>query len=100
MWNLATHVKLGKPYQRSSTARTTHSRYQKLHGELFQWISWLTYPPQRSADKKFNSFVVFVDLLSKMCHLVPTKTTVNGEGVARIYFEQINRLHGLPRGLV
>ena len=57
-------------------------------------------PTSAIGGQKFNSLVVFVDLLSKMCHLVPTKTTVNGEGVARIYFEQINRLHGLPRGLV
>ena len=57
-------------------------------------------PTSAIGGQKFNSLVVFVDLLSKMCHLVPTKTTVNGEGVARIYFEQIYRLHGLPRGLV
>jgi hypothetical protein len=46
-------------------------------------------PTSAIGGQKFNSLVVFVDLLSKMCHLVPTKTTVNGEGVARIYFEQI-----------
>ena len=57
-------------------------------------------PTSRVGGQKFNSLFIVVDLLSKMCHLIPTKTTVNAEGVARLYFDQIYRLHGLPKGIV
>jgi hypothetical protein len=49
---------------------------------------------------KFNSIFVIVDTFSKMCHLLPTVKTVKGPQVARTYFDQIYRLHGLPRSII
>ena len=51
-------------------------------------------------DAKFNALMVVEDLLSKMAHLIPTTTNVTAEGVAKLYFNHIYRLHGLPRGIV
>ena len=35
-----------------------------------------------------------------MVHLIPTTTNVKAEGVVKLYFEYIDRLHGLPKGIV
>ncbi len=44
----------------------------------------------------YDTIVVFVDRLSKMVHLQPTKTTATAIDIANIFFETIFRLHGLP----
>lgn len=35
-----------------------------------------------------------------MVHLISTMTTVKAVGVARLFFEYIYRLRGLPKGIV
>src|SRR5271154_6944464 len=50
--------------------------------------------------QKYNSLFVVECMLSKQCHLIPTTTNVKAEGVAKLYFDQIYRLHGLPRAIV
>jgi RNase H-like domain found in reverse transcriptase/Integrase zinc binding domain/Chromo (CHRromatin Organisation MOdifier) domain len=57
-------------------------------------------PSSALNDQKFNSLFVVEDMLSKQCHLIPTTTNVKAEGVAKLYFDQIYRLHGLPRAIV
>lgn len=57
-------------------------------------------PSSSLNDQKFNSLFVVVDMLSKQAHLIPTTTNVKAEGVAKLYFDQIYRLHGLPRAIV
>jgi len=47
-------------------------------------------------DQKFNSLFVVEDMLSKQCHLIPTTTNAKAEGIAKLYFDEIYRLHGLP----
>src|SRR5437667_9808648 len=75
----------------SQTRNTTPTKqYGKNHPLPIPEAPWriismdfmVNLPTSAIGGQKFNSLVVFVDLLSKMCHLVPTKTTVNGEGVA------------------
>jgi Chromo (CHRromatin Organisation MOdifier) domain len=48
----------------------------------------------------YNAIVVFVDRLSKMVHLQPTKTTATAVDVANIFFNTVFWLHGLPRMIV
>ena len=48
----------------------------------------------------YNVIIVFVDRLSKMVHLQPTKTTATAIDVANIFFNTVFRLHGLPRVIV
>jgi len=57
-------------------------------------------PSSAVGSIKFNALMVVEDLLSKMAHLIPTNTNVTAEGVAKLYFNDIYRLHGLPRGIV
>ena len=48
----------------------------------------------------YNAIVVVVDRLSKMVHLMPTKTTVTAPALAKLFFDQVLRLHGVPEDLV
>jgi len=57
-------------------------------------------PSSAIGDQKYNSLLVVVDTFIKMCHLIPTTTNVKAEGVAKLYFEHIYRLHGLPKGII
>src|SRR5438445_12522033 len=48
----------------------------------------------------FNAIVVFVDTFSKMVHFVPTQTTATAPDTARIFFDHIFKLHGLPLSII
>jgi RNase H-like domain found in reverse transcriptase/Integrase zinc binding domain/Chromo (CHRromatin Organisation MOdifier) domain len=64
-------------------------------------MDFLVNLPSSVLDKrKYNSLYVVQDLLTKMVHLIPTTTNVKAEGVAKLYFEYIYCLHGLPKGIV
>ena len=47
-----------------------------------------------------DSIVTFVDKLSKMIHCVPTTTKVTAVELARIFMDNIVRLHGLPERII
>src|SRR5690606_7078324 len=48
----------------------------------------------------FDAIYVVVDRLTKMAHFIPTTSDVDAEGTARLFRDNIFRLHGLPRSLV
>jgi len=48
----------------------------------------------------FDAIVVFVDTFSKMTHFAPTKTTASAPDTARLFFDHIFQLHGLPKSIV
>jgi hypothetical protein len=48
----------------------------------------------------FDYLLVMIDRLSSMVHLVPTITTANAVDIARLYYDNIVRLHGIPRSIV
>lgn len=66
----------------------------------WQWVTmdFITQLPLSSAG--FDAIAVFVDKLTKMVHFVPMKTTDNAANVARIFFDAVFRLHGLPDHIV
>ncbi|KAJ9504647.1 hypothetical protein QJQ45_030377 [Haematococcus lacustris] len=47
-----------------------------------------------------DAIVVFVDKLTKMIHAIPTTTSVTASTLARIFFDHVFRLHGLPKVIV
>jgi hypothetical protein len=48
----------------------------------------------------YDAIVVFVDRLSKMVHFQPTTTTATAPDIAKIFFNTIFRLHGMPTVIV
>ena len=55
------------------------------------------FPPSSGYD----AIWVFVDKLSKMAHFVPVaKEGLTSEGLAKLFFQHVFRLHGMPRVLV
>jgi hypothetical protein len=48
----------------------------------------------------FDAIMVFVDTFSKMVHLAPTKTTASAPDTAWIFFDQVVKLHGLPKSII
>jgi len=47
-----------------------------------------------------DAIVVFVDRLSKMVHFVATKSNVTAPELAKIFFDTVFRLHGMPEVIV
>ena len=44
----------------------------------------------------FDSIAVFICRLSKMAHFVPCNKTIDAPGFAKLYFDNIVKLHGFP----
>jgi hypothetical protein len=61
-------------------------------------MDFITQLPKTKAG--FDAIVVFVDTFSKMVHFVPTKTTATAPDIARLFFDNVFHLHGLPKSLV
>ncbi|KAJ9515219.1 hypothetical protein QJQ45_002355 [Haematococcus lacustris] len=53
-----------------------------------------------SASHGFDTICVFVDRLSKMVHFVPCKESMNAKGFARLFVDNVFKLHGLPKDMV
>ena len=47
-----------------------------------------------------DAILVFIDKLTKMVHLAPTTTEVTARGTARLFFDHIFRLHGMPTSII
>jgi transposase InsO family protein len=48
----------------------------------------------------YDTVLVLVDRLTKMVHLAPTTTTCTAAQTARLFFDNVVRLHGVPKNLV
>ena len=50
--------------------------------------------------RKFDVIWIKVDRLTKAAHFLPVKTTYTAEEYARLYIEEIVRLHGVPISII
>ena len=48
----------------------------------------------------FDSIFVVVDKLTKVAHLIPTRTTASTSDVAQLFIKEIVRLHGIPARII
>ena len=50
--------------------------------------------------RKHDSILVVVDHFSKMAHFLPYSSTCDASRVAKIFFDGVIKLHGLPKTIV
>ena len=60
-------------------------------------IDFITELPDSNG---FDAIMVVVDTLGKQSHFVPTHTTVTSSGSAKLYLNNVWKLHGLPESMV
>ena len=53
-----------------------------------------------SAQGGYDSIMVVVDLLTKVSHLIPVKTSYTASDIAQLFVKEIYRIHGLPKRIV
>jgi len=53
-----------------------------------------------TTKKGCDSIWVIVDRLTKSAHFIPVKSTYHPHNYAKIYFQQVVRLHGVPKSIV
>jgi hypothetical protein len=47
-----------------------------------------------------DSIWVIVDHLTKVVHFIPMRTKYGGDNLARLYIDNILKLHGVPKSIV
>lgn len=77
------------PYGFLKPLSVPHRRWDSVSMDLIVGL-----PP--SGPQRFTSILVVVDRLSKMAHFIPAPTEVPAKLVARLFFDHVFRLHGLP----
>src|SRR3954453_19049567 len=61
-------------------------------------MDFITHLPK--TKKGYDAIVVFVDMFSKMVHLAPSRTMATAPETAQIFFDNVVKLHGLPKTIV
>jgi hypothetical protein len=49
---------------------------------------------------RYDSIWVIVDILTKVAHFIPVKTTYSGARLAELYMARIVFLHGVPKKIM
>ena len=47
-----------------------------------------------------NAFFTVVDRMTKMAHFIPTTTEVTAWETAKLFLQEVYRLHGLPKSII
>ena len=71
-------------------------------GELNRWqlvtMDFIVHLPK--STQGHDAIMTIVDKLTKMAYFIPFNTTDDAEQVAKIYFHQIFKYHGLPKKII
>jgi hypothetical protein len=51
-------------------------------------------------SRRHDSIFVVVDTLTKSAHFIPVKTTYQAPKIARVFINEIVRLHGIPKKII
>jgi hypothetical protein len=57
-------------------------------------------PESSNRDGTFDSITVIICLLTDMVHLVPSRINYNSKQIAELMFEEVYKLHGLPKHII
>ena len=57
-------------------------------------------PESSNRDGHYDSITVVICLLTSMVHLIPSCTNYNASQLAELMFEQIYKIHRLPKSIV
>ena len=57
-------------------------------------------PESKNRDGIFDSITVVICLLTAMVHLIPSRINYNARQIAELMFEEIYKLHGLPKNII
>ena len=75
---------------------------QEIVLPLWKWeminMDFITGPSR--SQNQYDSIWVIVDRLTKSAHILPVRTNYLGEGCAKIYIDEIVRLHGAPVSII
>jgi len=51
-------------------------------------------------SRRHDSIFVVVEMLTKSTHFIPVKTTYKVPEIAKLFIDEIMRLHGVPRKII
>ena len=71
----------------------------KIPKQPWKKISINIIGPLSKSNRK-DAIVIIVDRFTKMIHLKATTTNVSSEEIAKIYWDKIWKLHGVPRTIL
>lgn len=75
---------------------------QPINAPAVKWhtvtMDFITQLPLN--HNKHNAILVVVDKFSKMVHFIPTATNVTAPEVAKLFFDNVVRMHGLPEVII
>ena len=57
-------------------------------------------PESSNRDGTFDSITVIICLLTAMVHIVPSRINYNSKQIAELMFEEVYKLHGLPKHII
>lgn len=82
--------------------RRSYGLLQPLPIPERQWEStsmdFITHLP--ATTDGYDAIMTVVDRLTKMVHVVPTRTTATAPDIAELYFTTVTRLHGLQKSII
>jgi hypothetical protein len=57
-------------------------------------------PESKNRDSTYDTITMVICLLTGMVHLIPSRQDYKARQVAELMFEQIYKLHGVPKNII